>query len=321
MNFARTSARIVDGAMCAMMFAIQQRHRLTRHSRKQFEEYIAAHEGLSREAYFAAPAVELPAGSAAAPFLEWQSPITTGFRANDRVHMDLFPCARGWTHPTVIFLHALMSASDIGYRRWAARFNEHGWNACFVHLPFHYSRTPRGRFNGELAITPDVVRTAEGLRQGVSEVRQLLGVLRTWGCREFGVMSLSYGGWIGGLLASVEPDFRWIGLLEPIVDVDHAIWIAPVGLALRRELRRVGVEAELIARHFPLESPMHGSPLNSAKRVIFCAGEYDQIARLEDVQRLHELWHGSEMLRLPQGHFGYGMMRAACNRLQEKGWI
>jgi pimeloyl-ACP methyl ester carboxylesterase len=320
MNFARASARLVDQAMCAMMFAIQQRHRLTRHSRRQLEEYIAAHEGLTRGAYFAAPPVviEQPLLNA---HLSWQSPFNTGFRANDRVRVDLFPCDHDWTHPTVIFLHALMSTSDLGYRRWAARFNEHGWNACFMHLPFHYSRRPHGRLNGELAITSDLVRTAEGLRQGVSEVRQLLGVLRGWGCREFGLMGLSYGGWIGGLLASVEQDFRWIGLLEPIVDVDHAIWEAPTGLALRRELRRVGVEAELIARHFPLESPMHGVPRGTADRVIFCAGEYDKIARIEDVQRLHERWQGSEMLRLPQGHFGYGMMRAVWNRLQEKGWI
>src|SRR5947199_201619 len=113
---------------------------------------------------------------------------------------------------TVFMLHALMSATHIGYRRWAARFNELGWNACFVHLPYHYSRVPRGYWNGELAITADLIRNAEGLRQGVMEVRQLIATLREQGCREFGILGTSYGGWIGALLAMVEGDFSFVAL-------------------------------------------------------------------------------------------------------------
>jgi pimeloyl-ACP methyl ester carboxylesterase len=321
MNFARASAWALDSAMCAMMFTIQRRHRLHARSRAELEAYIARHEPLTRDAYFHAPSLPLSTLNHQLSTLHWPSPIDTGLPANDRVHVDLYRTARGWNAPTVIFLHALMSASDFGYRRWAADFNARGWNACFVHLPFHYSRRPRGRFNGELAITADLVRTAEGLRQAVCELRQLMALLRARGCREFGLMALSYGGWIGALLASVERDFRWIALLEPIVDVDHAIWISPTGAALRRELVRVKIEPALVARHFPLESPLHGEPLTGAERVLFCAGEYDQIARAEDIQRLHERWSGSTLLRVPQGHFGYRMMNTAWAWLNERGLL
>src|SRR6266446_4160718 len=152
-------------------------------------------------------------------------------------------------------LHALMSASHIGYRRWAARFNELGWNACFVHLPYHYSRVPRGHWNGELAITADLIRNAEGLRQGVIEVRQLIGALRERGCNEFGVLGTSYGGWIGALLAMVERDLRFVALMAPIVNVEHAIWQNPGTAFMRRELRRAKIAPELVARHFHLSSP------------------------------------------------------------------
>ncbi len=73
-------------------------------------------------------------------------------------------------------LHALMSASDAGYRQWARRFNSLGWNAAFVHLPFHYSRRPRGHLNGELCCTADLVLTGDTVRQAVVEIRQLLVV-------------------------------------------------------------------------------------------------------------------------------------------------
>src|SRR3989441_7361526 len=41
-----------------------------------------------------------------------------------------------------------------------------------------FSRVPRGYWNGELAITCDLIRNAEGLRQGVIELRQLMSALR-----------------------------------------------------------------------------------------------------------------------------------------------
>ncbi len=320
---ARASAFTLDTAMCAMMFAIQCRHRLHARSRAAVEDYIAACAPLTRDGYFAAPPapVEPAAFSTRPTSIHWPSPVATAFPANDRTHVDLFPGPRGWSAPTVIMLHALMSASDLGYRRWAADFNARGWNACFVHLPFHYSRKPRGHFNGELAITADAVRNCEALRAGVGELRQLLALLRARGGTEFGLWASSYGGWIGALLLSVESGFRWAALMEPIADVGHAIWTAPTGAALRRELRAAGIAPELLARLYPLVAPDHAEPLCEKGRVVFCAGTYDRIARAADIARLHEKWRGSELLHVAQGHFGYRMMPAVWSRLAARGLL
>jgi pimeloyl-ACP methyl ester carboxylesterase len=248
----------------------------------------------------------------------WPSPVRTAFPQNDTARVDLFPCARGWDAPTVLMLHALMSTGDLGYRRWAARFNERGWNACFMHLPYHYSRVPHGYWNGELAITADLVRNAEGLRQGVMEVRQVIAALRKKGSREFAILGTSYGGWIGALLAAVESDFRFVALMAPIVNVHHALWESPAAFTMRRELRRTGITPELVARHFRLSSPLHMQPAVDPSRVLFVAGDYDLVARPTDITILHEKWRGSELLRVPQGHFGYVMMRETIARLEER---
>jgi hypothetical protein len=319
----RLLASLSDAVMCAMMDFRQRRHRLPQGYREKWEAYVAAHEGRSRAEHFAPSKIAetLPPASTEPALFHWESPIESPHAENNRAHALLFPCSAGWKAPTVLMLHALMSASDRGYREWARRFNERGWNAAFLHLPYHYSRTPARHWNGELAITADAIRTAEGLRAGVMECRQLMAALRERGCREFGLWACSYGGWVGALLVSVEADFRWASLIEPIVDTHHAIWESPAGRAVRRELLRAGMDEASLARHYPLVSPGHGEPLCGHSRVLFAAGKYDHIARAADIARLSAEWAGSELLVEPQGHFGFRLMRAMWARLVGRGWI
>ena len=316
----RYAAIAVDSLMCASMNLMQSRRRLHARSRGELEYYVAECGKLTAHDFYAVPrngGLARAIGDGAT--VTWRSPVNTKFPANNIARADLFRCARGWSAPTILMLHALMSASRIGYRHWAAHFNRLGWNACFVHLPYHYSRVPRGYWNGELAITADLIRNAEGLRQGVIEVRQLIAALRERGCREFGVLGTSYGGWIGALLAMVERDFRFVALMAPIVNVDHAIWESPGTRFMRRELRRANIEPSLVARHFHLSSPMHNQPLCDSDRILFVAGEFDSLVRPADLEAIQQKWRGSELLRVRQGHFGYRMLRETITRLKERG--
>jgi len=165
-----------------------------------------------------------------------------------------------------------------------------------------------------------LIRNAEGLRQGVIEVRQLIGALREHGCSEFGVLGTSYGGWIGALLAMVERDLRFVALMCPIVNVEHAIWRNPGTAFMRRELRRAKIAPELVARHFHLSSPLHNEPACDPARVLFVSGDFDLIARSADIDAIQQKWRGSELLRVPQGHFGYRVMRETVARLKERGF-
>jgi 1-acyl-sn-glycerol-3-phosphate acyltransferase len=317
----RASAKTVDAFLCGSMSLLQLRHRLNGRSRSEMERYVSTCERLTAEEYYAAhgEAALAEALGNGRITIGWRSPIKTQFPANNIARADFFRCGKGLSAPTVFLLHSLMSASRIGYRRCAEHFNQLGWNACFIHLPYHYSRVPRGYWNGELAITPDLIRNAEGLRQGVIELRQLMKTLREQGCREFAVLATSYGGWIGALLAMVECDLRFVALMAPIVNIEHAIWESPAARSIRRELRRANIEPSLVARHFHLSSPMHCHPLCDPDRVLFVTGEFDSIAPAEQIEAVHQKWRGSELLRVRQGHFGYRMMRETIARLKQRG--
>jgi pimeloyl-ACP methyl ester carboxylesterase len=320
-TWRRFAATGIDSLMCASMNLLQARHRLHARSRDDMERYVEQCEKLTAQEFYAVP----PNGELADKIdnhpgaVTWRSPIETRFPANNIARADLFPCSRGWSAPTVFMLHSLLSASRIGYSRCASRFNEFGWNACFVHLPYHYSRVPRGYWNGELAITADLICNAEGLRQGVIELRQLIAALRDLGCEEFGILGTSYGGWIGALLAMVERDLRFVALMAPIVNVEQAVWRNRATAFMRRELRRAKIDPSLVARHFHLSSPMHNDPVCGADRVLFVSGDFDLIAHPADIEKIHRRWRGSELLHVPQGHFGYRMMRETIARLKERG--
>jgi hypothetical protein len=314
----RLAATLSDAAMCGMMYVLQRRHRLPPDAAGKMERYLAAHAHRTRRDYFDAGR-GIRDGGDDLSFAIRHSSFTWPESAH--CHVVYFEGPGGASAPTVLMLHALMSASDRGYREWARRFNERGWNAAFIHLPYHYTRTPRRHLNGELAITADVVRTAEGIRAGVAETRQLMAALRARGCREFGLWACSYGGWMGALLAGIEEDFRWCALIEPIVDLSDALWRSPAAAAVRAHLRAGGITPEMIARFHPLVCPGESTPLCGGDRVLFAAGEYDRIARVDDLHALHARWRGSELLTEPQGHFGFRLMRAAWAWLERRGLL
>lgn len=311
--FERSAAFAMDGMMCAMMNTLQWRRGLNC-SRQELENYLEACHGLSREEFYSAPSIaDLHERDG---WISWRSPFPSGFSDNDRFRVRFYPCPNPDRAPTVLLLHALMSANDFGYRRVARWFNDRGWNAAFPHLPFHYSRTPRGYMNGELAVSAHMVRNGETLRQTVVELRQLMALLRTRGCPEFGLIGTSFGGWNGALLSFVESDFRFVSLIQPIANVEHAIWRSPVSRSIRRILRSRGIEPGMSERHARLTSPLHGIPLCGTERAILTTGLYDKVSPVSELRELHGRWPGSRLIEVRQGHFGHTALRETLRAIE-----
>ena len=307
-------AYAIDGAMCGTMNLLQWRRRDQVCSQEELQSYLSTCSVLSREEFYRVP----PASGKCRDgrWIEWDTPVLSGFPENDRARVRLQLGRRGTSGPTILLLHALMSASDFGYLRVARWFNERGWNTVFPHLPFHYSRTPRGYLNGELAITANMIHNGETLRQGVVELRQLMAMLREEGCTEFGVLGTSFGGWNGALLSFLETDFRFIALIQPIVNIEHAIWQNPGSVLMRRLLRSRGILPGESERHAHLSSPLHGIPLCGGDRVVITAGVYDRLSPASDLLNLKRRWSGARLLEVRQGHFGYRALRETLKEIE-----
>lgn len=314
---SRLLARAMDAVMCAMMNRMQWKLRHSACTRAELEAYLEAGEALTREEFYAVPAAELSAENPAGLVeLAWPSPVTSGFAENDVARTLWFVGPDGPAAPTAIVNHALMSASDGGYRRLARWFHTRGWNMLFPHLPYHYSRRPHGYANGALAVTANLPRNAEGLRQAVIEARQLMAFLRSKGVPDFGLIGTSYGGWAASLLSFVEPDFRFIALIQPIIDVEHAIWDNPISTSLRRIVTANGITAGMSHRHAHLSSPLHGHPLTDHDRIIVVGGAHDSVVPSAGLRELAAALDGAQFVEVPQGHFGYAALAETRRRIE-----
>lgn len=304
----------MDAIMCAMMNTAQWRLRDHAVTRERLEVYLLENECQDHRSYFATPdenrTLQPPEWRRDGQRLAWSSPRRGIHPENNTACAHLFDSAKPLGSPTVILLHALMSANDLGYRRIAKKFNQKGWNVLFPHLPYHYSRTPRGYTNGMLTITSDLIRNAEALRQSVIELRQLIAWSRQRGSRNIALLATSYGAWVASLALSLEQTDFTI-LLQPVVDVKHATFGSPASRMMAGLLKNNKISPEMLDRHAHLISPCNLKPLTSPERITIIGGKYDRLSPSEHLKSLCHSWGGARYREVDQGHFGYRAMRSA----------
>lgn len=318
--FHRAWAAAVDFATFELVNMVQHRHAAGAITPEALGEFLTQWDGVSAEEFHAARDLGLDLDAAKPPsgLLSCPSPLPLGMGQNDRFVCEFFPASERWDRPVMFLLHGLMSASAVGYRSWARRVNREGWHAVFVHLPFHYDRCPSGYLSGELAVSADGGRTVGGVRQAVVEIRGLIRALLARGVPHVGCWGMSYGGWIGALLAVFEPAVRCAMLMEPIVDFQHATWESPATRTLRHHIGRGGVTREMVAALDRLVSPMTMRPACDPANIVLLAAEFDRIATPEVIRELARAWACPRYRCYPQGHVGYRLMREAFREWRDE---
>jgi hypothetical protein len=316
-RFDQARAVAVDAASFGLVNLLQARHPLPPDFRVRWDRFTEEWTHRPVEDFYRAPAGFAPPELPDKGRLFFPTPYPGEHEHNNRAAFDFFPCKEGWEAPTMLLAHGLMSVSDFGYKLWARRLNARGWNAVFVHLPYHYSRRLPWHFHGELCVGGDLLRTAAGIRQSVVECRIVLRQLRKKGGALFGGWGTSYGGWIMALLGCFEPLLQRMILVEPILHIDNAIWRSPGSVSLRAGLRRMGIGPEDTAANLRLVCPALQKPLLSAEHILMLAGEYDRISPPGEVEDLARLWQGTHYACFPQGHVGYTLMPESFRMAQE----
>jgi len=280
--------------------------RAGRHGVNDWDRYVEEWLGKGGEEFYRVPD-NLPLGLREGR-VDFSSPVVTDREENSRFHLRVWPGPKGMKSPAMVMLHSLFSASDVGYAHWAGVLNRLGWTAVFYDLPYHFRRRPKGTWSGELVFGGNLIRSAEAIRQSVTEVRMVTRMLKVAGAPEVGLWGMSLGGWVGGLVLCHEPELACGWLVQPIPDVATAIWDSEGGWVLRRQMEQRGFDRERAERLFPLVCPSHGKLRLAANRVLIVGGAYDSVAPPMKLRRLADGWGGAHYREVAQGHIGYQAM-------------
>ena len=102
------TAASLDAVMCALINGIQWRLQNHVCTPEELDIYLSACEPISRDSFYQVQG--RPDVVRVGNYLEWRSPVQTAFPENQTARARVFLSGRGFSAPTVIFLHALMSA-------------------------------------------------------------------------------------------------------------------------------------------------------------------------------------------------------------------
>lgn len=274
-------------------------------------EYFA---GIDPETYFDPPQpirpVETPSIRGMASDLSWPS--------NHRVECDAVRAAytsavenrhaavrlfvRRKRRPIAVLVHGYMGgAFPLETRIWPLRWLDSlGFDSALFTLPFHGARAP-GTDQSPLFPQSDIRFTAEGFRQSVTDLRELVAWLRERGHPEVGLMGMSLGGYVTSLTATLDPT---LAFLVPIVPLACLADFARDQGRMPRGSRQALSYEQTLKRAYRLTSPLARAPRIASNRVLVVAGKADRITPPTHARMLAthfsaplEAWSGGHLLQ------------------------
>ncbi|ODQ99927.1 alpha/beta hydrolase [Mycobacterium intermedium] len=248
----------------------------------------------------------------------WQS-----YTANNREYALLLRHAE--PRPWLVCVHGTemgRAAIDLAlFRAWKLH-EELGLNVVIPVLPMHGPRAhglPKGAvFPGE-----DVLDNVHATAQAVWDIRRLLSWIRSQEpAARIGLNSLSLGGYIAALVASLEDGLSCAILGVPVADL---VDVLARHSGLRHDDPRLHT-MQLAAPIGQMVSPLSLTPLVSMSGRFIYAGIADRLVHpREQVNRLWKHWGKPEIVWYPGGHTGFfrsqPVQRFVWDALQQSGLL
>lgn len=248
----------------------------------------------------------------------WQS-----YRANDREYALLLRHTQ--PRPWLVCVHGTemgRAALDLAlFRAWKLH-DELGLNVVMPVLPMHGPRA-RGLPKGAVFPGEDVLDDVHATAQAVWDIRRLLSWIRLQEPdSRIGLNSLSLGGYIASLVASLEDGLTCAILGVPVADLVDVLG-RHSGLSDDDPRRRTMRLAEPIGR---MVSPLSLSPRVPMQGRFIYAGVADRLVHpREQVNRLWNHWGKPEIVWYLGGHTGFfrsqPVQRFVWEALQQSGLL
>jgi pimeloyl-ACP methyl ester carboxylesterase len=220
-------------------------------------------------------------------------------RPNRRRRRFCLVYIHGWMEPGSWLEEAAL------FPRWSRELDV---DIVHVSLPFHGKRKPgRAIFSGEYFWTADLVRSVEGVRQAVCDVRACVDWLRRQGYEQVGVSGVSLGGALAMLLACLEPVPDFIVSIVAHLELGEAIESAPIFWRMKRDLERWGVGQDERATLFRRLGISDYRPLLAPDRQLWVQAREDLYIEPDLVEKQWQAWGEPNILWIEGGHMTFAL--------------
>jgi dienelactone hydrolase len=192
---------------------------------------------------------------------------------------------------------------------------ELGVNVALPVLPLHGPRSMGFRPEQQLVSNVYLLNNVLGLTQAVWDVRRLLMWLRTdQDASAVGVLGLSLGSYVAGLLSTLEADLACLVAVVPTSDLAHALRIAEPISTNRRALH-AALHDERSTQVHHVVSPVARPCLVPHGRRFIIAGQVDRVAPPPGAVALWRHWDEPAIDWRPRGHLTTPRSAAYDDRL------
>ena len=155
-----------------------------------------------------------------AEFLRFTSPVRTPYPENDQVNARWFP-AKG-RRAIVLLPH--WNSDAISYVSLCRMFNLMGIAVLRLTMPYHDIRMPAEIQRADYAVSANIGRTLNAVRQGVVDIRCCLDWLEQQGYDKLGIVGTSLGSCYAFIATAHDPRIRVAAFNHASTYVADVVW-------------------------------------------------------------------------------------------------
>ena len=253
------------------------------------------------------PKLEAKVKGTFAEFLRFTSPVRTPYPENDQVNARWFP-AKG-RRAIVLLPH--WNSDAISYVSLCRMFNLMGIAVLRLTMPYHDIRMPAEIQRADYAVSANIGRTLNAVRQGVVDIRCCLDWLEQQGYDKLGIVGTSLGSCYAFIATAHDPRIRVAAFNHASTYVADVVWHGQSTRHIRQGIEQQ-IDLERLRQAWLAVSPM--SYFNQfarwPRKSLIIYAKYDltflpELSRqtVEEFER-HGLDH--KVAVLPCGHYTTG---------------
>ncbi len=188
----------------------------------------------SDPSYFDLPHKDDLAFNRVGQWLKFPSSLSTATETNNTVWSKITEGrGRGRGRALIVFHHWNATKRNA---KLASFFAKQGITVVEIAMPYHLERSRKGASNASDMLSPNIGQTLNSLRQAVLDGRKLIKWLSAEGYDEIGVLGMSLGSWVAGLVAAHDTAISKAALFLTAGSLADMVWTGRATRHIRASL-------------------------------------------------------------------------------------